>query len=60
MCMGYAKDIKAWVCPVETSRREHALGLWGELMQQGMGPLARPEPDHARDERPLVAQYTTD
>lgn len=55
MCMGYAKDIKAWVCPQETSRREHALGLWGELMRQGTLPSAGPEPVRARAECPPTA-----
>lgn len=32
MCMGYAKDIKAWACPQEKERREAALHQWGDLL----------------------------
>lgn len=32
MCMGYAKDIKAWACTQEMGRREAALRQWGELL----------------------------
>ena len=32
MCMGYAKDIKAWACPQEMERREAALHQWGDLL----------------------------
>ena len=32
MCMGYAKDIKAWACPQEMERREAALHPWGDLL----------------------------
>ena len=31
MCMGYAKDIKAWACPQEVSRRDAAIGQWAEM-----------------------------
>lgn len=33
MCMGYAKDIKAWACPQEISRRDAAVSLWGEMLR---------------------------
>lgn len=32
MCMGYAKDIKAWACPQEMERRQAALHQWGDLL----------------------------
>lgn len=32
MCMGYAKDIKAWACTQEIGRRDAALRQWGELL----------------------------
>lgn len=32
MCMGYAKDIKAWACPQEMERREAALHQLGDLL----------------------------
>lgn len=34
MCMGYAKDIKAWACTQEIGRRDAALQEWGELLRQ--------------------------
>ncbi|HET8870084.1 MAG TPA: hypothetical protein VFM48_06535 [Aquabacterium sp.] len=37
MCMGYAKDIKAWACPQEIGRRDEALRQWGDLL---LGPDA--------------------
>jgi len=38
MCMGYAKDIAAWACQGEVSRREAALLAWGETwLEQGVG-----------------------
>lgn len=40
MCMGYAKDIKAWACPQEIGRREQLLRLWGDLMREGPEPFA--------------------
>ena len=42
MCMGYAKDIKAWVCPQEIGRREHSLERWGEMIRAETDPLGQP------------------
>jgi len=40
MCMGYAKDIAAWACQGEVSRREAALLAWGEaLLEQDAEPV---------------------
>ena len=42
MCMGYAKDIKAWVCPQEIGRREHSLERWGEMIREVAEALKQP------------------
>lgn len=34
MCMGYAKEIKAWVCQTEQNQREEAMLVWGEAFTQ--------------------------
>lgn len=38
MCMGYAKDIKIWVCAQELSAREHSLERWGALICDASEP----------------------
>jgi hypothetical protein len=44
--MGYAKDIKAWVCPQEISRREEALSQWAALLHGACtGPVEAAGPD---------------
>lgn len=52
MCMGYAKDIRAWACAQEIGRREAALRQWGDLLH--------PEDDDAQVadqiQPPAVAQ----
>ncbi|ADV00429.1 hypothetical protein Alide_2697 [Alicycliphilus denitrificans BC] len=52
MCMGYAKDIRAWACTQEIGRREAALRQWGDLLH--------PEDDDAQVanqiQPPAVAQ----
>lgn len=32
MCMGFAKDIKAWVCLTEQNQRDGMLQAWAEGM----------------------------
>lgn len=34
MCMGYAKEIKAWVCQTEQNQRDEAMVAWGEAFTQ--------------------------
>lgn len=34
MCMGYAKEIKAWVCQTEQNQRDEAMVAWGEAFSQ--------------------------
>lgn len=52
MCMGYAKDIRAWACTQEIGRREAALRQWGDLLH--------PQDDEAQAsdqvQTPAVAQ----
>lgn len=38
MCMGYAKEIKAWVCQSEQNQREEAMLVWGEAFAQDTAP----------------------
>ncbi|SEA72797.1 hypothetical protein SAMN05421875_12540 [Acidovorax soli] len=45
MCMGYAKDIAAWACQAEASRRDAALQAWGETwVELGMEMVALIDP----------------
>lgn len=42
MCMGYANDIRAWVCPQEIGRREQVFARWGELLGEGDASATAP------------------
>ena len=60
MCMGYAKDIKAWACPQEVSRRDAAIsqwaGMWLDVRSEVVAPVGRDSAAHmprvAIDSRP--------
>lgn len=33
MCMGYAKEIRAWVCEEAGSQRENMMNAWGQAFE---------------------------
>lgn len=43
MCMGYAKEIKAWVCQTEQNQRDEAMVAWGEAFTQDTTSEKAPE-----------------
>lgn len=34
MCMGYAKEISAWVCDEARNQREVMMGAWGQAFDE--------------------------
>lgn len=34
MCMGYAKEIRAWVCEEAGSQRESVMAAWGRAFEE--------------------------
>lgn len=53
MCMGFAKDIKAWVCMTEHKERDAMMQAWAETFADqddlplllSQGERARPQPE---------------
>lgn len=52
MCMGFAKDIKAWVCMTEQNERDAMMQAWAETFadQDDLPLLSQGEPDHLQPE----------
>lgn len=53
MCMGYAKEINAWVCDQTRSRREIMMDAWSRAFVESDDELELPlfEPAHALADR---------
>ena len=61
MCMGFAKDIKAWVCLTEQNQRDGMLQAWAESMAGMDSPaisLSGAMPVNARDADSNASQNT--
>lgn len=54
MCMGYAKDIKAWACAQEVSRRDNALAVWAEMLHKASESLDDSTESMRRDLTPSL------
>lgn len=52
MCMGYAKDIAAWACQAELSRRNAIFQAWGDTWIESNGQAK----DAEKSCQPLVAE----
>ncbi len=52
MCMGFAKDIKAWVCVTEQNERDAMMQAWAETFADQDDFLLLPpgEPDRPQPE----------
>lgn len=44
MCMGYAKEIRAWVCEETGSQREFMMAAWGRAFEESFDELDPPTP----------------
>lgn len=44
MCMGYAKEIRAWVCEEAGSQRESMMAAWGCAFEESFDASDPPAP----------------
>lgn len=44
MCMGYAKEIRAWVCEEAGSQREFMMAAWGRAFEESFDASDPPAP----------------
>lgn len=44
MCMGYAKEIRAWVCEEAGSQRESMMAAWGRAFEESFDASDPPAP----------------
>lgn len=44
MCMGYAKEIRAWVCEEAGNQRESVMAAWGGAFEESFNESEPPAP----------------